>query len=68
MSHVSEPEALIRVEEVCRRTTLNRSTLYRAIAQGTFPRPVKITARASAWRVSEVNDWIRARPARGAAA
>jgi prophage regulatory protein len=41
---------------------LSRSTIYAAVKAGTFPAPVRIGARAVAWRVSEVEQWLEARP------
>ena len=49
---------LLRLPEVKARTGLSRSCIYEAISDGRFPRPVKITARASAWVESEVQNWI----------
>lgn len=36
-----------------------RATLYRRIQAGAFPAQVKISARCSAWRESEVEAWMR---------
>lgn len=38
------------------------SALKRAIAEADFPRPVKLTARSIAWRLSAVVEWIGSRP------
>jgi prophage regulatory protein len=48
---------LLRLPEVKAHTGLSRSELYRRIAQGTFPAPVKIGVRASAWSSAEVERW-----------
>ena len=48
---------LLRLREVCRRTGLSRSVLYRRIAAGDFPAPVKLGKRASAWPEHEVAAW-----------
>ncbi|MFA5899705.1 MAG: AlpA family phage regulatory protein [Hyphomicrobium sp.] len=53
--------------EVKRRTSKCRSDIYREIAKGTFPAPVKLGERASAWLEHEVAAWIAGRvAARGA--
>ena len=49
---------LIRIGRVLEVTGLRRSSLYRKIAAGEFPLPVKIGERASAWVASEVSQWI----------
>lgn len=50
--------ALLRLREVCRRTGKSRSEIYRRIAAGDFPPPVKLSVRASAWPEHEVSAWI----------
>lgn len=52
---------LLRLPEVRRRTGVCRSDIYRGIARGTFPTPVKLGERASAWNAIEVDAWITAR-------
>ena len=50
------PERLLRLPEVQSMTGLNRNAVYEI---EDFPRPVKISARCSAWVHSEVQDWIQ---------
>jgi prophage regulatory protein len=52
---------LERLPQVKARTGLSRSELYRRIAAGDFPQPVKLGERASAWNASEVDRWIAGR-------
>jgi prophage regulatory protein len=60
------PERLLRINVVLERTGLTRSTLYRKISEGTFPRQVKLSDRCAAWRESEIAIWITERfPFRG---
>lgn len=59
---------LIRLTETLAKTGLTRTRLYEAVAAGTFPKPVKITARAVAWPVDEVDAWIAGRIAEREAA
>lgn len=51
-------ERLLRLPEVIERTGLSRSSLYQRINQGTFPRPIKLGQRASAWPLSEIDQWV----------
>ncbi|WP_157199282.1 phage/plasmid primase, P4 family [Methylomonas koyamae] len=41
---------LLRLPEVLETTALPKSTLYARIKAGTFPKPVKLSARSVAWR------------------
>lgn len=61
--HPAEPSALIlcRLPQVRIRTGLSRSEIYRRIAGGDFPKPIKLGPRASAWAEHEVTAWIAAR-------
>ena len=56
-----QPARLLRLREVRRRTGKSRSGIYRSVACGTFPAPVKLGERASAWVESEVEAWIAER-------
>ena len=49
---------LLRIYEVLRRTGLSRSALYRLIAAGQFPPPIRLTERTSAWTDQMVQAWI----------
>lgn len=50
-------DRLLRAHEVDARTALHRATLYRRIAQGTFPPPLQIGPRRVAWREADVAAW-----------
>lgn len=49
---------LIKLKDVMSNTGLGRSTIYKYIAEGAFPKPVSLGARAVAWVESEVEDWV----------
>ena len=55
------PNKLLRLPDVIAATGLSRSSLYSRIQTGSFPAPVKIGLRASAWPANEVASWIEAR-------
>lgn len=55
------PSRLVRRPEVEAMTGLPKSTLYDCLQAGTFPPPVKLSARSVAWRLSEVEAWIDSR-------
>lgn len=46
--------SILRLPEVKRRTGLGRSSIYLKMAQGLFPKPVKLGVRAVGWRQDEV--------------
>jgi len=55
---MSDHERIIRLKTVLSRTGLSRSTMYRKIAEGTFPSQIKISIHGAGWRESAVNRWI----------
>ncbi|NOC90613.1 AlpA family transcriptional regulator [Ruegeria sp. HKCCD6604] len=40
---------------------LSRSTIYAMIADGSFPKPIKLGKRAVGWRQSDVLTWLDSR-------
>jgi prophage regulatory protein len=50
-----------RLPQVLRRTGQCRSSLYKAIAEGTFPRPVPLSKRSVGFISSEIDEWIAQR-------
>jgi prophage regulatory protein len=52
---------IIRLKKTLEKTGLGRSTLYKKIAEGTFPQPVPLSDRAVGWVAEEVENWLRAR-------
>jgi len=54
-----EPDRIVRLAVVLDRTGLSRSTIYRNIQAGTFPKQIRIGKRCAGWRESALNDWLR---------
>jgi prophage regulatory protein len=52
------PDRIIRLKTVLVRTGLSRSTIYRKIAEGTFPAQLKISAHGTGWHDSDISRWI----------
>lgn len=52
------PHRLLRLPEVQHQIGLGRSAIYARIKAGTFPSPVKIGARVSAWPAAVIEAWI----------
>jgi prophage regulatory protein len=53
-----QPDRIIRFDTVRARTGLSRSTIYRKIAEGTFPAQLKISTNGAGWRESDINRWV----------
>lgn len=55
---MTNPDRIIRLKTVLDRTGLSRSTVYRKIAEGTFPSQIRISVHGAGWHESAVNRWI----------
>ncbi|TKB51819.1 AlpA family transcriptional regulator [Ferrimonas aestuarii] len=49
---------LIKLKDVMYTTGLARSTVYKYMNEGNFPKPVSLGERNVAWLESEIQDWI----------
>ena len=50
---------VLRFKQVAALVGLGKSSIYRKVQEGTFPKPIKLgSARASGWISTEVYDWI----------
>ena len=59
-AHLSRSsERLIRLPEVRQRVGLGRSTIYRLMELGSFPKARKLGPRAIAWSEGEIDSWIK---------
>ena len=54
-------DRFMRLHAVMGATSLSKSSIYRLISEGAFPRPVKLTGKASGWPESEIVKWIESR-------
>lgn len=55
-------DRLLRRPVVQEMTGLSRSSIYAKMADGSFPRPVQIGARAVAWKESDILNWMQQLP------
>jgi len=53
------PDRILRLKAVLERTGLSRSTMYRKMTDGTFPKNIQISTRCAGWRESAINAWLR---------
>ena len=62
-THEAPAEVLLTRREVERRVGLKTTAIYKLMAEGKFPRPVRIGSKAVRWRTSHINMWIAGLPA-----
>ena len=56
-------DRILREPEVHRATGLSRTTRWRGVQAGTFPKPVKLTASTIGWYETDVAHWLAERRA-----
>lgn len=50
---------ILRFKQVAALVGLGKSSIYRKVQEGTFPKPIKLgSARASGWISTEIYEWI----------
>ena len=49
---------LIRLPEVQHRVGLGRSTIYRWMSEGKFPKPVQLGGYSVAWAEEQIEKWV----------
>ncbi len=49
---------MLKIKEVIKQTSLSKSSIYRLIKNGSFPKQIKLSQHCSAWLESEINDWL----------
>lgn len=56
-----DPVSFLAEPDVELRTGLSRSTLYAMMAEGDFPRPVRLGKRAVGWTETAIVQWLDSR-------
>ena len=57
-----ERDALLTLAQVEEMTNLSRNFIYVNAANGEFPKPRRIGAKASRWLLSEITAWMHSLP------
>ncbi|NOT18101.1 MAG: AlpA family phage regulatory protein [Sulfuriferula sp.] len=55
---VTVPEVLLNRADVEKQARISRSSIYRNIKKGIFPKPVNLGSGAVRWKQSDITAWI----------
>jgi prophage regulatory protein len=58
---MSNNRTIFRLPKVINITGLGRSTIYRDIKLGNFPRPIQLGKKAVGWKSNDIDEWIESR-------
>lgn len=49
---------VLRVKDLIQKLNISRSSLYKLIKEGKFPKPISLGARSVGWNSKTVDDWL----------
>jgi len=52
---------ILNQRELFQIVGFSKTTLWRLIGRGEFPKPIKLTEHLNAWSVQTINDWLTQR-------
>ena len=55
-----EEHRILRIGKVSEMTGVRKSTIYKNVADGSFPKPIRLGARSVGWRLSDIVAWLQA--------
>lgn len=55
----NDMDRVMRLHEVCEVTGLCRSSIYRRMGEGTFPKSTSLGSRSVGWRQSHIEAWFK---------
>lgn len=50
---------LLRINDVVKKTSIGKSTIWVWVKDGKFPKPIKLSERISAWKESDIDEWVK---------
>ena len=53
-----QPTHFLRLPAVKNRTALSGSSIWAKVKNGTFPKPVSLGNRFTAWRSDDIREWM----------
>ena len=60
INNVAPNDGFIRQKTLLQRhVPFSAATLWRLVNAGKFPKPVKVTEQITAWRISDVQEWLK---------
>ena len=53
---------ILKQKDVCKKTSLSRTTIWRLVRSNNFPIPILLGTNRTGWYAHEIDEWIRSRP------
>ena len=61
MTKTTIDKKVVNLQEILTQLGVSKSTLYRLMEAGMFPKPFKLGVRLNAWRVETIEAWLEAK-------
>ena len=52
---------ILRIKQVIEMTGTSKTTIYRWLNDGVFPKPINLSAKSVGWLEADINDWIQSK-------
>lgn len=59
---INADDPLLKIDDVMKRVQISQAEIYRRMAAGDFPRPLKLGHRTVRWPASWVSAWVQSLP------
>jgi prophage regulatory protein len=61
LKHALAQERINRLHDLKSRLGLSKTTIYKMISNGDFPKAIQLTERSVGWKESDIQAWIASR-------
>jgi len=51
----------IRMRDLVKMVPVSKAHIWRLVQAGKFPRPIKLSEKCTAWKVADIEDWLKAK-------
>ena len=51
----------VRVSQLTKLIPISKASVWRKVKEGSFPKPVKLGERITAWHMNDIEAWLAAR-------
>ena len=58
MKSTTQDTKFLRVKDLTDITSLSVSSIWDRVDKGTFPKPIKLSARVTVWTMEQVQTWM----------
>ena len=52
---------MLRINDIVKKTSLGKSTIWQWVGEGKFPKPIKLSKRIRVWKESDIDEWIESK-------